>query len=308
MTQKLTAKAALFLCIPPVLWAGNAIVGRLVADQIPPMTLNFFRWVLALAIVSPFLGVLWARRQTLSGATWRLVFLGLTGMGCYNSFQYLALQTSTAMNVTLVASSMPVWMLVIGRVFFKQQPAARAWVGASFSLLGVAVVLLQGDLTRFAQLKLVPGDAWMILATWAWATYSWLLSRPTPAQSELQQDWLAYLMAQMIFGVMWAGGFSAVEWTLPLALGNPPPEILWSGGLVLALAYVAICPALLAYRFWGAGIAIAGASTAGFFANLTPLFAATLSTLFLGEAPRAYHVVAFGLIILGIVVSSGKRR
>jgi drug/metabolite transporter (DMT)-like permease len=76
----------------------------------------------------------------------------------------------------------------------------------------------------------------------------------------------------------------------------------------LALAYVAICPALLAYRFWGAGIAIAGASTAGFFANLTPLFAATLSTLFLGEAPRAYHVVAFGLIILGIVVSSGKRR
>jgi drug/metabolite transporter (DMT)-like permease len=308
MTHKLTAKAALFLCIPPVLWAGNAIVGRMVASQIPPMTLNFFRWAIALAIILPFVGRLWALKNEANGAVWRLILLGLTGMGCYNSFQYLALQTSTAMNVTLVASSMPVWVLVIGRVVFKQRVAARSWAGAALSLLGVAVVLLQGDLTRFTQLKLVPGDAWMILATWAWATYSWLLSRPTPAQSALQHDWLAYLMAQVMFGVVWSGAFSAAEWTLPMVTGAASPEILWSAGLGLALAYVAIGPALLAYRFWGAGIALAGASTAGFFANLTPLFAATFSTLFLGEAPRGYHAVAFGLIILGIVVSSAKRR
>jgi len=308
MTHKLTAKAALFLCIPPVLWAGNAIVGRMVASQIPPMTLNFFRWAIALAIILPFVGRLWALKNEANGAVWRLILLGLTGMGCYNSFQYLALQTSTAMNVTLVASSMPVWVLVIGRVVFKQRVASRSWAGAALSLLGVAVVLLQGDLTRFTQLKLVPGDAWMILATWAWATYSWLLSRPTPAQSALQHDWLAYLMAQVMFGVIWSGAFSAAEWTLPMATGAASPEILWSAGLGLALAYVAIGPALLAYRFWGAGIALAGASTAGFFANLTPLFAATFSTLFLGEAPRGYHAVAFGLIILGIVVSSAKRR
>ena len=113
MTHKLTPKAALFLFIPPILWAGNAIVGRIVAGQIPPMTLNFLRWSIALAILTPFLGRLWAARQSLREAWLRLAMLGLAGMGCYNSFQYLALQTSTAVNVTLVAASMPVWVLVI---------------------------------------------------------------------------------------------------------------------------------------------------------------------------------------------------
>ncbi|MEJ6763987.1 MAG: DMT family transporter [Comamonadaceae bacterium] len=307
MTHKLTPKAALFLFIPPILWAGNAIVGRIVAGQIPPMTLNFLRWSIALAILTPFLGRLWAARQSLREAWLRLAMLGLAGMGCYNSFQYLALQTSTAVNVTLVAASMPVWVLVIGRLFFAQQVSKRAWLGAALSLLGVSVVLLQGDLRRFGDVALVPGDGWMILATWAWATYSWLLSSPNKAQAAVGQDWLVYLMAQILFGVMWSASFTTAEWILPVILGNPEPQILWDATLVMALAYVAICPALLAYKFWGAGIALAGATTAGFFANLTPLFAATFSTLFLGEAPHLYHLVAFALIIMGIVVSSRKR-
>ena len=156
MTHKLTPKAALFLFIPPILWAGNAIVGRIVAGQIPPMTLNFLRWSIALAILTPFLGRLWAARQSLREAWLRLAMLGLAGMGCYNSFQYLALQTSTAVNVTLVAASMPVWVLVIGRLFFAQKVSKRAWLGAALSLLGVSVVLLQGDLRRFGDVALVP--------------------------------------------------------------------------------------------------------------------------------------------------------
>ena len=308
VAQNLTLKAAVFLSIPPLLWAGNAIVGRLVADMVPPMTLNFLRWAIACMLLAPFALGIWKQRAAMRAAWPSLALLGLAGMGCYNSFQYLALQTSTPMNVTLVAASMPVWVLLIGRVFFGQRISHRAWAGAAFSLTGVLLVLLRGDLSQIGSVQLVAGDGWMILATWAWATYSWLLSSPTPAQAQLKSDWITYLMAQMLFGVVWSGLFTGAEWAWPALQGSAAPTLVWGLPLVAALAYVAVGPALIAYRCWGAGIAIAGASVAGFFANLTPLFAAVLSTLVLGEAPHGYHIVAFALIVGGIVVSSRKPR
>ena len=304
----LSVKAAILLSIPPLLWAGNAIVGRLVADMVPPMTLNFLRWVIAALLLAPFAIGLYKQRAAMRAAWPRLALLGLTGMGCYNSFQYLALQTSTPMNVTLVAASMPVWVLLIGRVFFAQRVSSKAWMGAALSLTGVLLVLLRGDLTQIGTVQLVAGDGWMILATWAWATYSWLLSSPTPAQAQLKSDWITYLMAQMLFGVMWSGLFTSVEWAWPALQAGALPTVVWGLPLIAALAYVAVGPALIAYRCWGAGIAIAGASAAGFFANLTPLFAAVMSTLVLGEAPHGYHAVAFALIVGGIVVSNRKPK
>jgi drug/metabolite transporter (DMT)-like permease len=306
--QALSIKAAVLLSIPPLLWAGNAIVGRLVADVVPPMTLNLLRWVIAALLLAPFAMGLWKQRQAMVAAWPRLALLGLMGMGCYNSFQYLALKTSTPMNVTLVAASMPVWVLLIGRVFFAQRVSGKAWAGAALSLVGVLVVLLRGDLTQIGSVQLVAGDGWMILATWAWATYSWLLSSPTPAQAQLKGDWITYLMAQMLFGVLWSAAFTSVEWAWPMWQGDTLPTLVWGLPLAGALAYVAVGPALIAYRCWGAGIAIAGASAAGFFANLTPLFAAVLSTIILGEAPHGYHAVAFALIVGGIVVSNRKTK
>ena len=308
ITHTLTLKAAAFLTIPPVLWAGNAIVGRLVADLVPPMTLNLLRWAIALLLMAPFALGFWKQRHALLAAWPRLVLLGFFGMGCYNSFQYLALKTSTAMNVTLVASSMPVWVLVIGSLFFGQRVAGKAWAGAALSLTGVLIVLLRGDLTQMSNLQLVAGDGWMILATWAWATYNWLLSSPSPAQAQLKTNWITYLMAQMLFGVVWSSLFTSVERAWPAMHGSAAPSVTWGLPLFAALAYVAVGPALIAYRCWGAGIAIAGAATAGFFANLTPLFAAVLSTLFLGEAPHGYHGIAFALIVGGIVVSNRKSK
>ena len=107
MSARLTPRTAALLTLPPLLWAGNAVVGRLVTDLVPPITLNFLRWVLAFAILLPLAA--WVLRPG-SGlwAHWRrFALLGLLGVGLYNALQYLALHTSTALNVTLVASSMP---------------------------------------------------------------------------------------------------------------------------------------------------------------------------------------------------------
>src|SRR5215207_7525638 len=134
MNQRLTPATALLLTLPPVLWAGNAVVGRLVNGLVPPITLNFLRWALAFALLLPLAG--WAlRRGSGLWAHWRrFAVLGLLGVGCYNALQYLALTTSTPLNVTLVAASSPVWMLGIGALFFGQQVTARQLAGAVLSI------------------------------------------------------------------------------------------------------------------------------------------------------------------------------
>ena len=299
MNQRLTPATALLLTLPPLLWAGNAVVGRLLHELIAPMTLNFLRWVLAFAILLP---LAWQTLRPGSGmwAHWkRLSMLGLLGIGCYNALQYLALQTSTPLNVTLVASSIPVWMLGVGAVCFGRPVSRRQAAGALLSVAGVLVVLSRGQWSQLMAVRLVPGDLYVLLATLAWAFYSWLLSQPKEP-AELRSDWAAFLIAQIFFGLGWSGLFAAGEWALADA------HVQWGWPLVAGLLYIAIGPAVLAYRCWGLGMQQVGPAVAGFFTNLTPLFAALLSAAFLGELPHLYHGLAFLLIVGGIVVSSRR--
>ena len=211
----------------------------------------------------------------------------------------MALQTSTPINVTLVGASMPVWMLAVGALFFGAAVTRRQVLGALLSVCGVLLVLSRGEWTQLLAFRLVPGDVFMLLATISWAFYSWLLAR-TSKPASLRGDWAAFLMAQMVFGLAWSGSFAGVEW----AVGRT--HIAWGGPLVAALLFVAVGPAVLAYRCWGVGVQRAGPAVAGFFINLTPLFAGILSAAFLGETPQPFHGVAFALIVGGIVVSSRR--
>ncbi|HZY17447.1 MAG TPA: DMT family transporter [Ramlibacter sp.] len=297
MQQRLTPATAGLLALAPLLWAGNAVVGRLMAGQVPPMTLNFLRWALASVLLVPATRWLLRADSPLWPHWRRFAVLGLLGVGCYNALQYLALKTSTPLNVTLVAASMPAWMIGMGAVFFGQRVSLRQLAGAALSIGGVLVVLSRGDWNVLLQVRLVPGDFFVLLATAAWAVYSWLLVRPG-APPEIRADWAAFLMAQMVFGLAWSGLFAAGEWLAA------PQQIAWGWRVAAALAYIAIGPAILAYRSWGLGVQRVGPTIAGFFSNLTPLFAAMLSAAFLGELPHLYHGVAFALIIGGIVVSS----
>jgi drug/metabolite transporter (DMT)-like permease len=297
--QRLTPGTALLLTVPPLLWAGNAVVGRLVREMVSPMTLNFVRWLLAFALLLPIAAAVMRRDSPLWLHWKRFAMLGLLGIGCYNEFQYLALQTSTPINVTLVGSSMPLWMLATGTLFFGARVKRSDIAGAVLSMLGVLLVLSRGRWSELLALRLVPGDLYMMLATISWAFYSWMLAR-THEPAAVRQNWSAFLMAQLVFGAAWSGAFAAGEW----ALGDG-----YIGGgwlLAAALAFIVIGPAILAYRCWGAGVQRAGPQVAGFFTNLTPLFAALMSAAFLKDMPHWYHGVAFVLIVGGIWVSSRR--
>ena len=324
MTSPLTLSTVAVLSLAPLLWAGNAVVGRMVHELVPPVLLNLLRWSLAFVLLLPLAaGVL--RPGSPVWRQWRrYALLGLLGIGLYNTFQYMALQTSTPLNVTLVGSSMPLWMLALGTLFFGMRVSRRQAAGAVLSMLGVLLVLSRGQWSALWALRLVPGDLFMLLATLSWSLYSWLLVKtaqplPTstsasasasgaasaaagPAADVLRGHWAHFLMAQMVFGLGWSGLLAGGEW----ALSRPAP-VVWGTPLALALLFIAVGPALIAYRCWGVGVQRVGPAVAGFFTNLTPLFAALLSAVFLGEVPRWYHAGAFVLIVGGIVVSSSRR-
>jgi drug/metabolite transporter (DMT)-like permease len=297
MARTLTPSTALLLTAPPLLWAGNAIVGRLVRDAVPPMTLNWLRWSLALLILLP-LGRAMLRPGSGLLADWRRYsLLGLLGVGLYNALQYLALQSSTPINVTLVAAGMPVWMMLVGALFFGAPLRRRQVEGAVLSIVGVVLVLSRGDWQQLLGLRLVIGDLYMVLATICWSFYSWLLTQPKDRPA-VRADWAAFLLAQVMYGVLWSGALAAIEWR------TAPRHIDWSPTLAAVLAFVAIGPAVTAFRCWGAGVQRAGPTVAAFFSNLTPLFAALMSLLFLHEAPHLYHGAAFLLIAGGIAWSA----
>ncbi len=302
MSQRLSPLAILYLVIPPMLWAGNAVVGRMVGTLVSPMTFNLLRWSLAFMVLLPFAGRVLKPGSPLWSQWRRFAVLGLLGTSGYNALNYLALHTSTAINVTLVGASTPVWMLLIGRLFFRQSISARQMLGAALSIAGVLLVLSRGEWHVLMQLQLVPGDFYVLIASIGWAVYSWMLMHPTPESIRIRAEWPTFLVAQVVFGLPWSTLFTTGEWVLT------PAHVDWGWPLAAALAYVALGPSIVAYGAFGAGIQRAGPHVAAHFINLTPLFTALLSAVFLGEAPTVYHAMAFVLIVMGIALSRESPR
>lgn len=307
----LSPRLAFLMTLPPLLWAGNAVVGRLMAGGVnagqadaalvPPLTLNLLRWALTALILLP---LAWRALLPLSRIRQRWPYLfavGLLGVGAFNSLQYLALVSSTPLNVTLVAASMPVWMLAVGALFYGERPALRQWLGAALGLAGVCTVIGRGSLQTLLQVQWVPGDVYILLAIIGWAFYSWLLARPPAHMRGAQRpdwDWAGFLLVQTLFGLVAASLFTAGEQSLGTT------TVQWGWPVFSALVYVSLGASIVAYRCWGLGVAQGGPALAAFFNNLTPLFAALLSGFLLGELPMSYHAVAFVLIVGGIAVSA----
>lgn len=284
------------LTFPPLSWAGNAIVGHLAHGAVPPITLNFLRWLLGGLLLTPFA---WAGVREHAPALRRhaglITVLGMLSIASYNALQYLALTTSTPINVTLIGASMPLFLLAVGVAFFREPVKGPHVAGALLCLVGVCCVLVRGDFARLAQLDFVPGDLFMLAATLAWSGYTWLLRKHRPAL-----PLVVLLYAQIVAGVIVSIPF--VVWEL----GIDGQQVAWGAKTIGILAYVATVPSLLAYFAWDRAVARAGAQLPVFFITLTPAFAALLSTLWLGDLPRWYHGVGLVAIVLGIAVAQRR--
>ena len=296
-----SALTAFYLTTAALMWAGNAIVGKILVQSSSPVLLNTIRWGVTALILLPFAWRVFGSASPLWQSSKRFALLSLLGVGSYNVLLYLALKSSTPINVTLIGASMPIWAIVIGALFYKEQPTIKQIIGAVISLIGVTVVIVRGELERLIEIEFVAGDLLMVLATILWGAYSWMLSHPKES-TERTWPWSYFLLAQVGFGFCWSLGFAVTEWQLEYSY------FTWSWPTVLMIIYVIIGPSLIAYRCWGLGVSGAGATVATFFTNLIPLFTAILSTLLLQKPPELFQGVAFALILAGIYLSIQKKK
>ena len=296
-----SALTAFYLTTAALMWAGNAIVGKILVQSSSPVLLNTIRWGVTALILLPFAWRVFGSTSPLWQSSKRFALLSLLGVGSYNVLLYLALKSSTPINVTLIGASMPIWAIVIGAMFYKEQPNIKQIIGAVISLIGVTVVIVRGELERLIEIEFVAGDLLMVLATILWGAYSWMLSHPKES-TERTWPWSYFLLAQVGFGFCWSLGFAVTEWQLQYSY------FTWSWPTVLMIIYVIIGPSLIAYRCWGLGVSGAGATVATFFTNLIPLFTAILSTLLLQKPPEPFQGVAFALILAGIYLSIQKKK
>ena len=295
-SARLSATTTALLIAPPLFWAGNAVLARALVGEFPPLALSFWRWAMAFVLIAPFAAASVWRHRAVIRAQWPLLaWTSLLGVGCYNSLQYLALQTSTAVSTTLIGASGPIITLLVGAAFFSSPVVRRQWSGAAVSLLGVLWVIARGAPGNLLQLHFAAGDLIMLAATLAWSVYTWLLRTQRPPL-----PLTVFLTVQIALGALMILPFYLLESAITQQAPAPTPTNF------AALVYVVLLPSLAAYYCWDRGVARVGAVLPMYFVNLTPVFAACLSWALLDDPIGVYHLVGGALILAGIYLAAEK--
>ena len=280
----------LLLILPPLFWAGNTVLARGIAELIPPVAMSFWRWALALLILLPFT---W--KQTLNDwpeikKHWKIIFLlGLFGIASFNTLLYTAAHSTTAINIALTQSVMPVIIVLISFILFRDRITRLQIFAIALCTLGAGYIVIHGDWQRLLQLEFVSGDLIMLLAVALYGLYSVLLRRRPNIKP------MSFLTSTFAVGVILLLPLYIWEYqtAAPLELTQP---------VIISFLYVALCPSILAYLFWNQGIHEIGANHAGLYINLVPLFASLLAVLFLDEHFQTYHLAGIVLIAVGLLL------
>lgn len=275
-------------------WAGNIVLARELAGQVPPVTLAYWRWTGAFAVG---VGFAWPRLKTdlpVMMRHWKMMLmLSATGIASYSSMSYIGLRSTTALNALLLQSATPLIIIVWAYLLFRERPAARQTVGVLVSLAGVAAIACHGSMDMLARLRLGHGDLWVLSGLLIYAFYCVTLRRRPLVHP------LSFLVAAMGIGSLMM---------LPLMLGEFAAGERIVGGLpsYLGIAYSAVLPSFVAYLFFNRGVELIGAGPAGQSMHLMPLFGSILAVLLLHEQFQAYHAVGIAMIAAGITLASFK--
>ena len=292
----LWARPVWLLWLPPAFWAGNLVLGRALGPVFPPVSLAVGRWVVALAVLTPFVWRQAWRERRLLGKHWALITAcGAFGIAGYNALGYIALQTVPAASVAFLNSTLPLMVPLAAVVLGGERIARKAVAGIAVSFLGVVWIMTRGDMGSLAALRFEGAEPLVLLAVANYAVYSVLLRRKPAAIGPL-----VFPAATMAAGLLVLMPF----WAFELARGARIPTDPASIGAVL---YISIFASLFAFILWSRCVAMLGATVTGVSFHLVALFTALLAFLALNEPVRAFHVAGIVLILLGFFVTTLRR-
>jgi drug/metabolite transporter (DMT)-like permease len=284
----------LLLSITALCWAGNAIVGRLAAGHIPPVTLAFLRWWLAFLIILPMAWKHLKRDWTaIRASLGTMIVISLTGVSAFTSLQYWSLEHTTALNTLLLQSAGPLFVATWSLVLLGVRLTLAQAIGVLMSLTGVLVILLHGDLTAIAKIDFNKGDLIFTVALLIFGLYSVMSSR-RPRIHDLS-------FVAFTFG---CGSAVLIPALVAELLWRPVMEL--NAANLLSVLYVAVFPSTIAYLCYNRGVHLIGANRAAPFFHVVPVFGSVMAIIFLGETPRVFHFIGFVLVLTGVFVASRK--
>ncbi|MBL4692356.1 MAG: DMT family transporter [Magnetovibrio sp.] len=288
--------APLLLSLSALFWGGNFVIGRWVHGDIAPFSLTFWRWVVAALILMPFVWKeVWAHRSEIRKHIGLLFVLALTGMVMFHSFTYIALRTTTAINAAFVLASMPMVIPIVSMLVGDEVLNIRQGLGILVSIIGVGIIVSQGQITVLMNFAFTPGDLWVLAGVLAWSVYSVLLRRKPESLPPMVLLASTMCLAVVILAPFYVWEVSKVG-GFALSLSN---------GLVIG--YVAVFASIAAFWCWNTGVARMGANKAGLFIHLIPLFASILSIIFLNESLQMFHIIGIVPILIGIALTTTSR-
>lgn len=307
LLEALWARPVLLLWLPPLFWAGNLVLGRVLGPTFPPVSLAVGRWLVALAVLAPFVARrAYEQRELLRRHAMLILGCGAFGIAGYNALGYLALQTVPAASVAFLNSTLPLMVPLAAFALGVERVAPRTLCGIALSFVGVGWIVLRGDVGSLGQLSLGQislgqlslggGELLVLVAVANYALYSVLLRRKPAAL-----DPLVFLAATMAAGLVVLMPFWAVE----LSHGATIPG---DAGSLAAVLYIGIFASLLAFVLWNRCVATLGATVTGASFHLVALFTAALAFLVLGEPVRAFHLVGIVLILAGFALATTRRK
>ncbi len=291
-------KAYFLLTLTAFFWSGNFIVGKAATIyEIPPFSLNFYRWLFAFIILFPFTyKEIFENKKYILENIGFFIILGITSITIFNSIVYYSLYHTQVISGVLMISTIPVWIMFIASLLKIEKTNIFQIIGVILSLTGVICIITKADLELIKNLDFNKGDLSMVVAMFSWAIYSVLLKKKSYKISQI-----ALLEVIIICGFV----FLVPVYFIEMSLGY---KVVLELPFILTLSYVVLFPGIIAFLFWIKGIALIGANRAGVFLHLMPIFGAIMAIIIFKEKFMLYHFLGTIFIIVGIILSNRKKQ
>ena len=290
-------KAFIFLIFATLFWSGNFIVGKAASlFDIPPFTLNFYRWFCAWLILAPFtLKEIFEKRIYIFENKKLIIVLGITSITLFNSIVYYSLNFTQVITGVLMISTIPVMIIFFSSILKIEKTNFYQVLGVVFSMCGVVIIITKVDVETLIQLNFNKGDLWMTVAMFSWALYSTLLKSKKLALSQI-----SLLQVIITAGLIFLLPIYLIEGSLGYRPNLDMP-------FLFTLAFVVIFPGLSSFIFWIKGISIIGANRSGLFLHLMPIFSTLMAIVIFKEKFMFYHLIGAIFIIIGLLLSNKKK-
>ena len=296
MNKSSNLLAYIYLLLTVTFWAGNFIVGKFASYyNVPPFSLNFYRWFFAWLILAPFtLPEILKHKDYIKENFKLFLILGLTSITVFNSIVYYSLNFTQVISGVLMISTIPVMIMFFSSILKIEKTNVFQILGVLFSFTGVILIITKANFEILKNLDFNKGDITMVVAMFSWALYSALLKKQSHKLSQL-----SFLEVIITFGLIFLIPIYFIEYQIGYRITLEKP-------FIMILSYVVLFPGLASFILWIKGISLIGANRSGVFLHLMPILSAIMAMIIFKEKFMLYHILGAVFIVTGIVLSNKK--